>query len=280
MPGFAGIPIYYFFRFLFIRLSNESWNMRASSIAFNFFLALVPALIFMFGLLPYIPIRNLQGEILMFISEFMPHGAYELLRETLIDIMQTPRGGLLSISFILTLYYMENGFHSLMEAFDKYDPRPFLKKRLIALGFGFVLAILLMIGISILLFMETIVDHLFLNDVVHDYTVFYILPILKWLVFYSIILIGVTILYYYGSPRNKRWKLFMPGNFFASFIMLVSTFVFGYYVEQFSEYNKIFGSLGAIIVIMILMYINAVVLVIGYDMNDIILISRKYEKIH
>ncbi|MEX0966814.1 MAG: YihY/virulence factor BrkB family protein [Bacteroidia bacterium] len=279
LPGFAGISIYYFVRFFRIRLGNESLNMRASSIAFNFFLAIVPGLIFLFTLLPYVPIDNMSGELLIFLSEFLPESAYETIRDTLVDILKTQRVGLLSFVIILALYYSQNGFHSLLEAFDKNDPRPFWKKRLLALGFSFILPFLLILGIAILTGTEALVKYLLLEDYMMDYAFSFLLLVLKWMVFFAIILTGTTLLYYYGTPRMKRWKIFMPGAFFASVIIMLCSVGFGLYVDNFSQYNKLFGSLGALIVVMVLLYINAAVLVIGYEINDIILISRKYEKL-
>lgn len=276
LPGFGGISLFYFFRFFAIRLSNESLNMRASSIAFNFFLALIPALIFLFTLLPYIPIENLHNEILHFLNDLLPNSAYYLIYDTVVDILQTQRGGLLSFGVILTLYYSMNGFYSLLEAFDKNDPRGFWKKRGISLSFTFIIPLLLILGITILIAGEVVLEYLQAHHLLLDRGTYILLLLFKWLIFFLILLTAISLLYYYGTHRGKRWRVLMPGAFFAAFIMMASTLAFSQYVENFSQYNKLFGSLGTLIVIMILLYINALVMVIGYEINDVILISRKF----
>lgn len=275
LPGFGGIPLYYFIRFFILRMVNENLNIRASAIAFNFFLALIPGLIFIFSLIPYFQIEDLHAEILIFMSELLPDSAYETIRETLVDILKTPRGGLLSFGFFLTIFYATNGVFSLMEAFDKDDPRSYFKKRLVALGLTTLEALLLIMCIILLIAGEFGINYFFMQGFSNDYAFYYLFHIFRWVVFFIIIYVSISLLFYYGTHRKKRWRFFMPGSLVGSIIIMLSTYAFGYYVDNFSQYNKFYGSLGTLIMLMILIYINSFVMLIGYEINNIILLARK-----
>ncbi|PSR02905.1 MAG: hypothetical protein BRD50_06685 [Bacteroidetes bacterium SW_11_45_7] len=166
LPGCEGVPVYYVISFFFKEIQRDTISVRASSIAFNFFLAIFPAIIFFFTLIPYIPVEGLQENLNQIIKELMPESVYVLIQDTISDIINRPRSGLLSIGFITTIYFATNGVAAIMETFDKimanFKRRNFLQKRLVALKLTVILSVLLLLTLVLIVGGNWIVDGILL----------------------------------------------------------------------------------------------------------------------
>ncbi len=278
LPGFKGMNLYDVAIFFIKGIEEGAITTRASSIAFNFFLAFFPALIFFFTLIPYIPIDNFQAILMELLNEVLPPSTNESTFNTLNDIINHPRGGLLSFGFVMALVFSTSIISSLMEALDiSYhirSSRSIWKQRLIALGLTIMLVILLILAISLIVFTQFASSYFVEIGLMAKSSVIFLL-LGKWLILLAFLLIGLSLLYQFAPAKKTYWGLFSPGSILATLFIILTSYGFGYYIENFSQYNKLYGSIGTLIVILMWMYINAIVMLIGFELNASIFNAKK-----
>ncbi|TDI64448.1 MAG: YihY/virulence factor BrkB family protein [Bacteroidetes bacterium] len=267
------------------KLQNDEIVTRANGVAFNFTLAIFPAIIFIFTLIPYIQISNLPDldqEIMQFLEGWMPAPMYDVASSTIEDIISNRRGGLLSFGFIFSLFLATNGMMSLMKAFNKcyktVESRSFFQSRFIATSLTFMLAVvlffamlLLVIGQQAINFLETWID-------IESY-VFILVLTLRFIVLFFIFLVAISSIYYLAPAVHDRWQFFSPGSLTAAFLSLVVTFAFTYYINNFAAYNKFYGSIGVLIALMVWLLLLSVIMLIGFEINASIDKSARSNKV-
>jgi membrane protein len=283
LPGFGSLPLYTVATFFFQEIAREALLNKASSLSYNFLLAIFPGIIFLFTLIPYIPVENFQGQLLSFISLVLPVDAYNTIQSTLEDIVTKQNSGLLSFGFLAALIFATNGIHSLMLAFNKSslvaESRSWLKQRVVAVFLSMMVVIALTIGMTIL----TVSGYVFsyLKDDL-GLLVGYWIPIAtitRWIILIGIYFFTVSFLYKYGPSVSKKWKLFSPGATLATILAILTMWGFAYYINHFNTYNKLYGSIGTLIVIMVWLYLNSLILLIGFELNASIALSKQSIKI-
>jgi membrane protein len=241
--------------------------MRASSLAFSFFLALFPSIIFLFTLIPYIHIEGFQEELFKLLQSLLPQDAFKAAEGTILDIINKPRGGLLSFGFISALYFSTNGFNAMINAFNEtyhsIETRHPLWQRLISLMMVIVTVILLTIAV-VLIILSEIGLHFLLED---QSSLYYLLLIGKWLILLILCFCLISFNYYIGPKRKKGWKFFSAGSIMATILAALASIGFAYYVNNFGAYNTLYGSIGTLIVILLWIYINSLILLLGFDLN-------------
>lgn len=284
LPGFSALPLYTVAAFFFKEIGKDELLNKASSLAYNFMLAIFPAIIFLFTLIPFVPIPHFQDQLLGIISLLLPSNAYLAFETTLKDIVKNQNGGLLSFGFISAIFFATNGIVNLMKAFNKssliVETRGWLKKRLIAMVLTFAIVISLIICISALAASTYIRDYLqvhfdFKNNLFLD---FFIL-LFKWFLLVGLYFVNISILYRYGPSHTKKWKLFSSGAFLATILAFLTIWGFSFYINHFAAYNKVYGSIGTLIVVMIWLYLNSLILLIGFELNASIDVSKRSYKI-
>lgn len=278
LPGFRGMNSYDVGSFFLKGLIEGALTTRASSIAFNFFLALFPALIFFFTLIPYIPIENFQETLLQLLVEVLPPSTNEIAYQTVKDIVNNQRGNLLSVGFLMALIFSTNSISSLMEAFNSSyhitESRDIWRQRLVALALTILLALMLILAIVLIIFSEylsVMIDNI---DYLKDSTV-YMVMITKWIILLLFLFFGLSILYQYAPSRKNHWNFFSPGGIIATLFIVITSLGFGFYIDHFAQYNKLYGSIGTLIVILLWMYFNAIVILIGFELNASIYNAQK-----
>lgn len=274
-PGFQGASLYSVFQFFFKGVINPKFNLYAGSLSWNFFLAIFPSLLFLFTLIAYIqlPGFNLQKTILQQLDLFLPEEAYRIVRSTVRDIVSRQRSDLLSFGLLTALYFASNGVFSMMLAFDsnfnesEKHKRNFFQKRgksiLITLGISILILLSLSVLISGNLMSAWIVKKKLLNK---DIMLAFV-TMVQYLTLTSLVFFIMSSLYYFGHSARARWKFFSPGAIVSTTLSLITTFAFTAYVEEFDSYNKLYGSIGAIIVLMLLIYVNTLCILIGFELN-------------
>lgn len=274
LPFLGGLPLYWIAVFFFRNLRKESINMRASSIAFNLFLALFPALIFMFTLLPYIPIEDLSTQIMSFMRSVMPKSSFEIIDETLQDILNTPRSGLLSVGLISAIYFASNGIFALIETYNKRDKRSFWKKRLLAIGLTLLMGILIVTIISLFIVTEYAVELLIYYAPINDQVLYYALLVVRWSMLFFLVFSATTIIYRHADARAESWRHIFPGASLATLLTVITSVAYGFYLNNWGNYNRFYGSLGAIIITMLWLQFNSMVLIIGHEFNRSLVHAR------
>lgn len=268
LPGFDGIPFYDVMVFFVKGIWKGALNTRATSLSFQFFLSIFPALIFLFTLIPFIPIENFQEGLMDFIKDILPSSAYDLTAETLYDIINQPRAGLLSFIFIAVVYLATNGVDAMLEAFSESihieHRRNYLHQKWVAFVLLTFLTVLLIIGISLLIYSSFAVDYLRERNNISGIL---LLNLSKYTIIISMIYFAISILYYYGNRRRETWKFFSAGSTFTTIFSMILGYAFAFYVNNMAMYNKLYGSIGTLIIILLWIYFNAFVLLIGFELN-------------
>ena len=268
--GFAGLSLYDVAIFFWKGLMEGAITTRASSLAFNFFLAFFPSIIVFFTLIPYIPIDGLQETLMELLAVVLPPSTNEITFQTLEDIISNPRGGLLSVGFILALYFSTNGINSLIEAFNSSyhirEIRPLIQQRILSLGLTLLLSIMLIIAIGLIIFGTVVVNYLVSSEIITTGAADLIIYG-KWFVMLAMLFFGISILFHLGPALKSKWKLFTPGSIFATIFIIITSIGFNYYINHFSQYNKIYGSIGTLMIILLWMYFNSIILLTGFELN-------------
>ena len=271
LPFFDGVPLYNVALFFWRSIVDGSITTRASAIAFSFFIAFFPGIIFVFTLIPYIPIDNFQSELLLLIEQVVPTGTYEAIEGTVTDIITQPRGGLLSIGFFLALIFATNGLASMMSAFDatihSIYRRTWLSQRLAATVLLFILLVLLTIAIALLTGGQNFIEYLDNQDILQDRITVILFTIGKWIITISLFFIAYSFLYYMAPAKKTKWRFISAGGTLATILSLITLVGFTYYINNFSQYNKLYGSIGTLLIILLLMYVMSLILLVGFELN-------------
>lgn len=246
-------------------------DVRAAAVAYNFTLAIFPTIIFLFSVIPYIPVEHLDLQILNLLSEVMPIGIFEEAKVTITEIVSKPRGSILSFGFIFALYASTSGMMALMRAFnmtnETAEKRGFIKSRLIAVMLNFMLTFVLMISIVVLIVGRFAVDFLFDEGLLNRDFNFYIFQIISYFVVFSVFFVTISVIYYIAPAIPKRWKFFNSGSITASILTIIITNLFSYYLSNFASYNRLYGAIGTLIALMVWFYLIALILILGFDIN-------------
>ncbi|MFC3197969.1 YihY/virulence factor BrkB family protein [Parapedobacter deserti] len=283
LPGFGSLPLYTVATFFFQEIARESILNKASSLAYNFMLAIFPGIIFLFTLIPYIPIDNFQEQLLDFMEVVMPENAFLATQSTLEDIIKNQNRGLLSVGFILATFFATNGVSSLMLAFNKasllIESRSWGLQRLVAIGLTLMIIIALAAGMTIFTAAGYIIGYLQENIEFNAAFWRFVVTSSRWLILFGIYFFTVSILYKFGPASSRKWKLFSPGAMLATILAVLTFSGFAFYINNFNAYNKLYGSIGTLIVIMIWLYLNSLILLIGFELNASIALSKQSIKI-
>ncbi len=281
-PGFDEMPLYDVMVFFWRSIVDGSLTTRASAITFSFFMALFPAIIFLFTLIPYIPIDNFQIELFLLIKDMVPETAFLAIEETVQDILTKERGDLLSIGFFMALIFSTNGLASMMSAFDAslhtFERRTWWGQHLIALVLLVILSFLITAAIGMITFGQHFINYLVANNYLKDAFTIYTLIIGKWLVIVFLFFIANSFLYYLAPAKKTKWRFISAGSTLSTFLIVITFVVFSYYINRFGQYNKLYGSIGTLLVIMLLMYFLSLILLIGFELNASISEAIKHSK--
>jgi membrane protein len=273
--GRQKISLYRTIQIFLTQLRKDNITERASAMAFNFVLSMFPAVIFLFTLIPYVPIENLQERIMTSLQNMLPTSIYAGAASAIYDIIHIPHGGLLSFGFLFALFAATNGIMSMISAFNKCyktaEKRGYFKTIFTAAGIVFLLIIVIFISIFFAVFSRHIINQINFGQVF----LLYFIICFKYLLFFAVFFIGISVIYYMAPAMTVRWKFFSPGSFIASLLSIFFTLGFGFYVNSFDSYNKLYGSLGAFIGVMLWFYAISIVLLIGFEINASIDLAKR-----
>lgn len=279
LPGSGGIAIFDVMEFIYYETKKDSIVTRANSIAFSLFLSIFPFIIFLFTLLPYLPFTTDYTQMIaVSTAKVLPKNAHDYLMTIIIDITHIRRDGLLSLGFFFAMFFSSDGMLTLMQGFDKtykasFKRRTIFHKRGIALLLTLLLGVLLLVSIVLLMMGEDFFG--LVNDVVHnDRLSSFLYALMRWLTAFALLYIGINIIYYFGPSLRKRLPFINPGSIVASLLSLLSSLVFAYFVNSFGRYNQLYGSIGALIVVLLWLKINAFILLSGFELNAAIAVKR------
>ncbi|MVM36028.1 YihY family inner membrane protein [Spirosoma sp. HMF4905] len=263
---------YSFLKRMLFQITDNDTSERAASVSYSLILAVFPTVIFFFTLIPYISfIPDLQAQIMKFFRELLPGDTFSSVDTTIQDIISRPRSGVLSFGFFLALYSATSGLVALMQAFNSSyhsaERRSFLKIRAIAIGLTFTLAFALILAIVVLIIGGIVSDYLLHFGILNNVVFINLLAIGRYLVVFAVFVGTVSIIYRFGPNVNMKWVFIMPGAITASVLIVLTTFGFSFYVSNFGSYNKVYGSIGTLIALMIWINLISLLLILGFEMN-------------
>jgi membrane protein len=276
---YEDVSLYKIFKMFLKNLQEDEVMDRANGVAFNFILATFPAIIFLFTIIPfvsaYFPDVNTES-IMGFFKDLMPSSMYDVASTTILDIVSNQRGGLLTAGFFFAMFLSTNGMMALMRAFNAcyktIEKRKGWKTRLIATGLTFNMAFVLFLAIILLVVGEFVLQYVTSNLVRFEWLNFdsftvYIIFVLRFLVIFIVFFLAISTIYYFGPSIHYNWRFFSIGSLIATLLCLAVSYGFSFYVTNFGTYNKVYGSIGVMIAMMVWIQLITVVLLIGYEIN-------------
>lgn len=275
LPGLDQVPIYNVGLFFFRGIKDGAINMRASAVAYSLMLALFPAILFIFTLIPII----FQEELLRLIQSIVPASVDDSIQKIITDIVGLKHRDILSVGFILALFFSTNGIVSLIQSFNASvnvaETRSWIMQRLIAIVLVIILSLLITIAIALITFTQTVMN--FLVDkglMVQDWT-YYLITFGKWLIILALFYFAFSFLYYLGPARKSKFRFISAGATLATVLSILATLGFGFYIDNFGNYNALYGSIGTFPIIMLMIYLNCMAIIIGFELNSGIVAARK-----
>ena len=274
LPGLTGLSLYDLLEMYILGIIHGALTIRASAIAFSFFMAIFPFLLFILILIPYIPIEGFQNDFLSVLITTLPPTTSDFFNKNIFDnINNQSTGGLLSSVFIVSMFLMANGVNAIFSGFqNSYHQqlnRNFINQYIYAIGVSLLLVLILILTIAGLGFIEIYVVHpIYENlDFLDSSSKLVWLNILKFLFFSLMIYIGISVLYFFGNSKLERSSFYSIGALLTMILVILNSFLFSVYIDNFSSYNQLYGSIGALVVLMFYLWLNAIILILGFELN-------------
>ncbi len=279
LPFFDGVPLYDVAIFFWKGIVDGAISTRASAIAFNFILAIFPAIIFVFTLIPYIPIEHFQQQLLILLQSILPQNAFVAIRGTIENIVTQPRGGLLSFGFLAAFFFSTNGIVSVIAAFNgtihAIETRSWINQRIVALILAVILTLLTTFSIALITLSQTLTKFLVSSGFLQSDLTYYLLLGGKWLIICALFFFSFAFLFYLAPARKAKFRFISAGGTLATILTIITTVGFSYYINNFGKYNTLYGSIGTLVVVMLSFYFNSLILLIGFELNVSIWRARR-----
>lgn len=273
LPGFERVPIYKVFRILLKEIMSPIMILRAKAIAYSFFMAIFPSVIFLFSLISYLPFPNITNDIIGYLKNIMPNKQMvDVFIPIINDVVTKPKVGIMSIGFIFIILFMKNGVITMMQSFNIHFNRNsgsnFIKNQILSIVITFIILFLFLVTIILLVLGKEIMTIIF-NFFDYDGAFLKLLiDLLRYSISIALNFIVISILYYLGpSVRPLTFKIFTPGSIAATSLIVLVSLLFSYYIKNFGNYNKLYGSLGTILLTLVWLYWNSLAILIGYELN-------------
>lgn len=270
LPGFEGLSLWQLIKIFFEGFAKGSVTTRASAISFKVILALAPTVILLFTLIPFIPIDNFQEDLITGIKQVLPPAVFDFVESNILSLINNKYGTFLSISFALGVYYASNSAHALLqglkESYYLENKQPGWKQRLYSVILLLVLPIFLGTAFLIQTLASSLLNELLQIGILESFEK-YIFFAAKWIIILLLMLLAVSTLYNLAIENRKRWKIISPGTLFSTFLIVIASEAFSYYVTHFGQFNKFYGSLGTVVILLLWIYYINVILILGFDVN-------------
>ncbi|MDH5379351.1 MAG: YihY/virulence factor BrkB family protein, partial [Cyclobacteriaceae bacterium] len=273
--NYENVSLFEVIKVFFEKITKDDIIQRANGVSFNFTLAIFPAILFLFTLIPFIHnfIPEVDSEnILLFIGQFMPESMFSVISSTIEDILNQSRGGLLTFGALFSLFLAANGVLSLMQAFNAcyktVEKRGFFKTRLVSIALTVMLAFALILAIVLLVIGGFIIDTISSIEWVNiDSYMVSLIMVVRFLVLFLVFYFAISCIYYFGPAVHYNWRFFSLGSIISTLLCIASSYGFSYYISNFATYNKLYGSIGVMIAFMLWQFILTVILLVGYELN-------------
>lgn len=274
-----GLSLYDLLELYTIGIVKGTLSTRASAIAYSFFMALFPFLLFVIIVIPYVPIEGFETEFLNFLQSFLPPTTTDFFYESIFENIKG--GGLISSVFLISILLMANGVNAVFSGFEssyhEQLTRNIFKQYVYALGVALILAFLLILTVAVLGFFNIyVVENIVELAHVEGENSNTMLVLSQYLFFVIMVYLATATLYYFGTKEGKQFKFFSVGALFTTLLIILTSYLFGIYIESFGQYNKLYGSIGALLILMFYLWLNANILLLGFELNVSLTTLRKH----
>ncbi|MCX6334547.1 MAG: YihY/virulence factor BrkB family protein [Bacteroidia bacterium] len=271
LPGFDGVPISQVFRFVIKGFRRGVLVTRASAIAFNLLMAILPGTIFLFTLIPFIPIPDFQNELIKLFESIMPVNAFTFMETTIIDVVTNKSSTLLLFMFVATIIFSTNGIHAVIHAFvvssHSFKSRTWRSQRKVSILLLFIVLMMIAFAGFLVIFGKTSMNRLVELGILERKAVIYLVVFLKWLVVVGLLFLAISFLYYFAPAKKTDFRFISPGSTLATVLFIITSLGFSAYVNNLGQYNKLYGWIGTLMVILVWLYLNSIALLIGFELN-------------
>lgn len=278
IPGFEGVPLYDVLVYFIRGFTKVNLVDRAAAVAFNVFLALFPMILFLFTLIPYLPLQGVTTNLLEALQEILPPGTYESVANTIKEIMSIEHGGLMSIGLLLAFYFSTSAVSSFFRGFNMGDKEfgqvSFIKEQLYSILVMIMFVALLLLSIVLMTMGQRLLSVFFVKIHFYNDFVIFLINLLRWIIAIFALIVAMSLLYHFGDPRSKKFKLFTPGTLLFTGLFIVGTLLFNFYISNISTYNVLYGSIGGLIIFVMWIYFNCILILVGYELNKSIAKAR------
>lgn len=269
LPWLYSLSFYDLLELYLIGIIEGALSYRASSIAFSFFMALFPFALFILNLIPYIPIEGFQQDFLKFVENGVPPHTYDAIANIINDILNNSNTGLISWGFVLSIFLMTNGLTAILGGFETSKhiliKRGFFHQYVVALGLSLLLSFLLLFTVAIIVIFEVFIQKFKMQNVFIENIPF--IQMGRFIFLILMILITTSVLFRFGTMQTHKPAFITIGSVFTTILIILSSYIFGIWVIQFSKYNELYGSIGTLLIMMFYIWINCMVLLLGFDLN-------------
>ena len=271
LPWLHGMSLYDLLDLYFFGIIEGGISYRATAIAFSFFMALFPFALFILNLIPYIPIQGFQEDFLGFVQQSVPPTTYDAIYKIINDILHNSHSGLLSTGFVMAIFLMTNGVNAILGGFESAHhvhvslKRKFFEQYVISLVLSIVLSFLLLITVAAIVIFEVFIQKTKIQDVLSDKI--HLIEMGRYGFVILMILMATSILFKYGIKHDKKRALLSIGSVVTTVLIIISSYFFGIWAVKFSKYNELYGSIGTLLIVMFYIWINSMVLLLGFDLN-------------
>jgi len=271
LPWLHGLSLYELIDIYFIGIVEGEISYRAAAIAWSFFMALFPFMLFILNLIPYIPIQGFQDDFLGFVQQSVPPTTYDAIYKIINDILHNSHSGLLSTGFLMAILLMTNGVNAILGGFESSHhihitlKRKFFRQYFVALALSILLSFVLIITVAAIVIFEVFIQKTKIQDVLSDN-----IPLIemgRYIFVILMILIATSLLFRFGIRHDKKRSFISIGSVFTTVLIIISSYFFGIWVVKFSKYNELYGSIGTLLVVMFYIWINCMILLLGFDLN-------------
>ena len=279
LPFFDGVPLYDVAVFFWRSIYSGAITTRASAIAFSFFMALFPFILFLFTLLPLILNKlDLQSELLLVIQDYFPEHVFKTIEFPISRLINISDKEWFSLGFFLALIFSTNGLASMMSAFDatvnSIYRRTWISQRITAIIMLLVLSLLLTLAIALLTGGQTLINFLVTKEILKGQFSVYIITFGKWVIILALFFFAYSFLYYMAPAKKTKWRFISAGGTLSTVLTIIAFAGFSYYINNFSQYNALYGSIGTVLIVLLLIYLISLIVLVGFESNSSIYSAR------
>ena len=272
LPLLSGLSLYDLLKLFGSEIIEGDLAYRSSAISFSFFMALFPFALFILNLIPYIPIDGFQQDFLQFVAQGVPPKTYDAVALIIADILINSHSGLLSTGFILSIFLSANGINAVLSGFESSKnitiKRSYFRQYLVSLAMSLLLSLLLLVTVAMIVFFEVLIQKTIIQDVFSDQIS--LIQLGRYAFVILMILMSTSFLFKFGIKRDKNRDFITVGSVFTTILIIITSYGFGIWVVKFSKYNELYGSIGTLLIMMFYIWINCMILLLGFELNAVI----------